>query len=188
VAEKLVERRGWLQFSLRTLLVAVLGVSVPLSWFAVGMDRARRQRGAIQAIESLGGCACYAWEVEFDPCEPRASWLRIVLGNDFFDRVTYVNFGNTEITDAELTCLHGLSRLRTLDLRNTEITDSGLKQIAGLTSVRHLFLDNTPVTDAGLEHLKRLYLEWLTLRGTPGITERGMEEFKESSWCCKIEY
>ena len=36
--------RRFLQFSLRALLVFVLLVSVGMSWFAVKLERARRQR------------------------------------------------------------------------------------------------------------------------------------------------
>ena len=47
-------KRRFLQFRLRTLLIAVLVLSLPLSWFAVKMERARRQREAVEVIERLG--------------------------------------------------------------------------------------------------------------------------------------
>ncbi len=34
------KRRRWLQFRLRTLLIAILVLSLPLSWFAARMERA----------------------------------------------------------------------------------------------------------------------------------------------------
>lgn len=51
----------WFQFRLRTLLIAILVLSLPLSWFAVRMERARRQREAIAAIRKAG--ALFAFEV-----------------------------------------------------------------------------------------------------------------------------
>ncbi len=57
------ERCRWFQFSLRTLLVAALVLSLPLSWFATRMARATKQRAAVEEIERLGGVTLYDWEV-----------------------------------------------------------------------------------------------------------------------------
>ena len=48
-----------------------------------------------------------------------------------------------------------LSELRYLDLTNTQVTDAGLVHLAGLTKLEELVLDGTQVTDAGVEELKR---------------------------------
>jgi hypothetical protein len=42
-------RRRFLQFTVRSLLVFVLLVSIGMSWFAVKLARARRQREAVEA-------------------------------------------------------------------------------------------------------------------------------------------
>jgi len=42
--------RRFLQFSLRSLLVFVLLVSIGLSWLGVKLERARRQREAVRVI------------------------------------------------------------------------------------------------------------------------------------------
>ena len=66
------------QFKLRTLLVAVLLLSLPLSWVAVGMERARKQREAVEAIVKLGGGVRYDYhDGVCDPAEhpPVPSWL-----------------------------------------------------------------------------------------------------------------
>jgi len=52
-------KRHWLQFSLRTLLVFMLLLSLPLGWFAMKMQRASRQREAVEAILKVGGTAWY---------------------------------------------------------------------------------------------------------------------------------
>ena len=58
-------KRRRFQFSLRTLLVFVLLVRIGLSWLAVRMDRAEKQRQAVQAItghvNGYVGCA-YQWD------------------------------------------------------------------------------------------------------------------------------
>jgi len=54
-ADKPRARRRWYQYSLRTLLLVMLLASVGISWFAVKMQRARKQREAVEAIRGLGG-------------------------------------------------------------------------------------------------------------------------------------
>ena len=70
------------------------------------------------------------------------------------------------VTDAGLEHLKGLTQLQSLDLIGTQVTDAGLKHLEGLTQLQSLDLSYTKVTDAGLEHLKGLtnlrYLLWVT--------------------------
>ena len=181
----------WFRFSLRTLLVAVLVLSVPLSWLAVKLEKARQQRNAWVALESLGAYMLYDWGDDwgrlpstisnpFSPeatkaLQPDSSWLRDVFGNDFFDRVESVSLLNCKVTDADLEHVKGLPHLRHLSLDSPEITDAGLEHIAGLTSLEDLWLKNAQITDAGLEHLvgltnlKRLKLTNTQITGT-GLT------------------
>ena len=63
--------RRWFQFRLRTLLIVVLVLSLPLSWFAVRMERARRQRAAVEAVSELGAIVYYDWEIDYSlPGDP----------------------------------------------------------------------------------------------------------------------
>ena len=75
----LVLRRQF-QFSVRSLLLFVVAVSMPLGWFAWEMQRARRQREAVAAIETAGGGVIYTYEPDDPfrgPLEPAApAWLR----------------------------------------------------------------------------------------------------------------
>ena len=41
-------------------------------------------------------------------------------------------------------------------LDGTQVTDAGLEHLKGLSRLQELYLDGTQVTDAGLEHLKGL--------------------------------
>jgi len=52
------QRRRY-QFSLRTLPVFVLLVAIGMSWFAVKMNEARKQREAVEAIVAAGGWVDY---------------------------------------------------------------------------------------------------------------------------------
>ena len=86
-----------------------------------------------------------------------------------------VDLGATDVTDAGLKNLNGLTNLQSLFLINTNITDAGLKHLKGLTSLQFLNLRTNDVTDAGLEHLRGLtQLEVLWLDFTQ-VTDAGLK-------------
>ncbi len=53
---------GWLQFSLRAFLVLLTAFAI---WLGVAVNRAREQREALKAIESLGWIVQYDWQKKF---------------------------------------------------------------------------------------------------------------------------
>ena len=193
--------------SLRTLLVAVLVLSLPLSWFAVRIEKARRQRQAVMTIEALGGGVVYDWQLNNqDPFfEPSPTRLRTWLGNDFFDKVELVKVAGTrleclscladvkgvildDITDCELKYVEGLSKLESLNVDRTQITDAGLTHLTRLIGLTYVNLNRTQVTDAGLEHLKGLKnLRQLHLKGTQ-VTPEGVKKLQEALPYCDIEH
>lgn len=179
------KRRKWLQFRLRTLLIAILALSLPLSWFAVRLQRARRQREAVAAIEGLGGNVQY--ERPQGKQHPLFLRLRDLLGQDFFDRVTLVYLqGN--VTNADLEHLTALLDLERLILRSTQITDDGLKHLQAVVSLRFLELISTSITDVGLTQLEALpNLQRLTIDDAD-VTPEGVEYFRESHPDWRIEY
>ena len=86
---------------------------------------------------------------------------------------------NTQITDAGLKHIGGLTNLKMLGLQQTQITDTGLVHLKGLTNLETLQLGSTQVTDAGLERLKELTsLQRLTLENNAGITDAGLEHLR----------
>ncbi len=92
--------------------------------------------------------------------------------------IVEVDLNYTQITDAGLVHLAGLTSLQTLALFNTQVTDAGLRHLKGLTSLQTLGLSNTQITDAGLVHLAGLTsLQGLNLSGTK-ITDAGLVHLK----------
>jgi hypothetical protein len=78
------------------------------------------------------------------------------------------------ITDAGLTHLRRLPRLKRLRLNDAGVGDEALARLAELPSLEGLWLVRCPVTDAGLRHVGRLTnLRELHLGGTQ-ITEHGL--------------
>lgn len=164
-------RRRWRQFSLRTLMALVVVVSVGMSWFAVKMREARRQREAVEAIRKLGGEVEYDFQVTEDGTipisyaqSPYPDWLRDLLGDDFFSDVRSVSIvgptkGLTNDSDAAIdamTHVKVLTRLRALTLCKLQITDADLTHLRGLTQLNYLCLLGTRITDNGLAELRPL--------------------------------
>jgi len=202
LAVTLLLRRRF-QFSFRSLLVFVVTVSMLLGWFAMEMQKAGKQREAVEAIVGMGRHVYYDFQIDeagFEITGAQSTapvWLRKSLGDDFFSDVVAADLygttdaglehvkaltglevlylGDTQVTDVGLEHLRELTGLRYLRLRGTKVTDAGLEDLKGLTSLQRLSLSNTRVTDAGLQHLKGLTsLQRLGLNDTL-MTDAGLE-------------
>lgn len=57
---------------------------------------------------------------------------------------------DTNVSDAGLVHLRGLTQLTSLSISGTKVTDAGLVYLSGLTNLTTLNLSATKVTDAGL--------------------------------------
>jgi len=89
-------RRRWFQFSLRTLLVLLTVLCV---WLGVTVNRARKQREAVAAIEALGGYVRYEYQYGSGQEPPGPKWLRELIGEEYFVSVVYVvlhNYGSPQ--------------------------------------------------------------------------------------------
>jgi Leucine-rich repeat (LRR) protein len=67
---------------------------------------------------------------------------------------TLLGVGRTQITDAGLAHLAGLTNLETLSLFGTHITDAGLAHLEKLTNLKELNLSDTRVTSEGCDKLR----------------------------------
>ena len=116
--------------------------------------------------------------------EPFVYWSS---GNVFRTTSNAKNKTHTQVTDAGLEHIKGLTRLQNLYLFSTQVTDAGLESLKGLDELLELRLDNTKVTDAGLEHIKGLtQLERLYLDGTK-VTDEGVKKLQQALPNCKIK-
>jgi hypothetical protein len=173
-------KRRWLQFSLWTLMVLIVLVSVPLGWLAFEITQGKARREAVVAIRQFGGQVQYDTG-DGDMLDPFGSvipkkpeWLRKLLGDDFFATATLVDLSGNKDTDAGLVHLRGMTGLRVLTLNDSDVTDAGLAHLRGLTKLEGLDLRNAKATDAGLVHLQGLKkLEVLDLSNTQ-VTDAGL--------------
>ena len=138
------------QYGILSLLVLVVAVALPFAWLKTEMNKATKQREAVEEITKVAGEVYYDYQYDpsnttGQPTEP--AWLRGLLGNDLFANVTVVVLDHSEISDAGLEHLKGLTQLQELRLDYTRVTDAGVQNLKGLTRLQELHLDGTEVSD-----------------------------------------
>jgi len=99
--------------------------------------------------------------------------------------------GNTNVDiDKHLAHVASFTELEYLDLRDTQIGDAGMAHLTGLTKLRKLYVSSNPLTgnisDAGMAYLKNL--KSLEDLGLPfrGITDAGIEHLTKLDSLKKI--
>jgi len=159
-----MRRRRWLQFSLSTILLLVTALSL---WLGVVVNRARKQRDAVAAIEKAGGGVAYDFQMSpsFPPPgkPPGPRWLRRMLGDEYFQSVYTANLNKAEISDDLLRHVGGQTSIRDLWLGNPAIGDreltffSGLHQLEWIDFTSHeVNRSNRQISLAGLRCLRHL--------------------------------
>lgn len=172
-------RQSQLQFSVRTLLISVVFLSLPFSWVAVMRARVEQQRKLHAAVQHL---------------YPSAEWsLGYITGLRVPDRPDELSSAFQPYRfpgDGDLADLTKFTNLRHLDLSGcSELTDAGLAHLGRCTKLEHLNLSDCPqVTDAGLVDLGNLAsLQALWLEGTQ-VTVEGVMKLRETFPECQISY
>jgi len=166
--------RHWrFHYRLRSLLIFVFLANLGMSWIAVKMYKANRQRKAVQAVRTLNGVVYYtdAFDepgvVRFRPHPPVPRFVQHLMGDDYFADVLWIDFTEREITDSDLECLREFPNLEQLFLAKTAITDAGLEHVRTLCRLKVLDLERTRVTGRGFDALENLTcLETFNLMGT----------------------
>lgn len=150
-----------LRFRLRSFLVAFTLVSIVLGLY---ISRAQEQKGAVAAIERLGGTVIYDYQYYVDELDQRCiglsrkpadNWGVHLLGRDYFHSVAGV-WGFQEHSSASIGgAMHSFGPMR-MSTEFDERTDECLSLLAGVHSLVFLNLRETAVSDAGLTHLRKL--------------------------------
>jgi hypothetical protein len=183
-------KRRWFQFSLKAMLVVLTLVAVATSALVGWVDRQRR---AVERVQQLGGRVDYAnsekpWR-EGDTLR-NDSWLvhqlRKWLPRDYFDSVLRVELQQTDVSDADIRYLKGLTRLEILDLSYTEITDAGLGHVMGFSRLKDLYLDHTQVTDDGIAQLKGLGKLEIVFVACPNVSLEGAAKLQRELPNCDV--
>jgi len=181
-------QRRWFRFSLRSLLILVIVIAIPLAWIA--KERRQSQRELNIAAELLpltfddveigGPYDSVRLRTRGKPQGWGRNALRQLLGERVrrlrnpvlsledlrplasLTRLDYLDLDNSAVSD--LAPLEGLTNLQWLDLRGLPVSD--IAPLASLTNLESLSLDSTQVRDiTPLAELRNL--ESLNLRATP---------------------
>jgi hypothetical protein len=89
------------QFGIRSLLVFCMASSIAAGWLAVEKEKAGEQRRAVEEIWISRGWTKDDWEFNANrvfatiPEPPGPSWLRNLLGIDFFSVVVFIHLDGT---------------------------------------------------------------------------------------------
>ncbi len=171
-------RLRWYQYSLRTLFVLTLIVSLLMSWHATKMKRATAQKNAVEAILAAGGTVEYDYQFDEQGISikgatgRRPAWLRDLLGPDYFDTVAHVTVKSAE----GMAGVNGLARLRSLSIYGREDDEDPMSLLRELEGLEELNV-SARVSAEGFEHIGRLkHLRRLTLE----LPESASEPMPES--------
>lgn len=169
-------RRRWLQFRLKWLLVFITVLAVPLSWLGWKLEQKRRERWAEQELEKFSLLIVHEHPDWHDPCYGKPTllgWLMRMLGEDFFVHVHTVdcwysrldlpgpvlaNKGISDdppLTDAGLSYLRYLPKLRILSLGGAKVTDAGLSQLQSLPRLERLDVTGLRVSAGVVDKLQK---------------------------------
>ncbi len=182
------------------MLVVVFVIALGLAWLAARFQQARRQQAAVTAIHRLGGYVVYNDGLDTGTFPATRvtppTWIRRVVGDDFFDHVQRVQFqrahnpkfipvariepsrkGSQQYEQVESwNCenvlalgphFEALRGLESISFHDTVMPRDSLAAVANLTDLRSLDLQQTRITSADLKHLNNLAkLERLVLRRT----------------------
>jgi hypothetical protein len=206
-----MRRRKRFQYTLRTLMLIVTACAITCSGVAIWVNRATRQREAVDEIIALGGAVYYHSQRDDErPDLPPEMRSRPERGNDLWSGVRAVVFRKSEANDRALSLLADLPGMRNVMItgpnamtddgfahigklttltgfyvRDVRITDEGFAHLGKVTNLKSLQMYNVRVSDAGLAHLESLTnLEALELEGV-AITDAAMVHLRP---LCKLTW
>jgi len=201
-AAKPPRSRRWIPFSLKLFLVILVATGVVgVSWTRLHY---RRQQLILKKVGNLRGKVMIGGRISHRL--PRVLFGAFTPGPlEIFDEVVgvdlnltaatdddlaelhalgalsqagYLGLDGTQVTDKGLKWLHGMDRIRQLQLCGTQITDDGLKHLEGMAGLTVLYLSDTEISDTGLEHLQGLKsLDRLALDRTR-VSDAGLEHLQ----------
>jgi hypothetical protein len=162
--------RRWLQYRLRTLLVAVLLVSLAGSWF-------HREREAVRAREAI------AFKFHLKAGAPQPAWHLRLFGPDALGTARVLEFECESeafrFTDADAAAIRGLPSLEEVLLNgSTDVSDRGFEDLVTLPSLKRLLIAGIPMSDDRLLQLtsNARKLRELAVNGR-NLTSRGHAGF-----------
>jgi hypothetical protein len=168
------------QYSLRSLFILMLMVSIGMSMIVERIRKAQSQKTSIDVIEQLGGLAFYNYQItksgkiDINASSNKPSWLRNLLSDDFMEDIVEVVLyahwhpqwemplsgladpDNPQTVERIVEHLQKLHKLKTLRLVGSQFTDKWISYLSKLTMLQDLYFNNTSITDNGVKSLQEL--------------------------------
>lgn len=181
-----IPRRRWLRVSVRSLLLLLVAVAVPLAW---KVNRVRNQRIVAAEVKKLNGQLNYDWEWksprQYGPSGP--NWLKNLLGHDYFTDIVFVDLHDPEANDDTLASIASLPHLAGVQILSENVSDTGLLHLARAKHLTFLQIGSKKLTETGFAHLTGLKsLNKLSLiLAEPQITDANLSHIaniKQLAW------
>ncbi len=158
-----MNRRVWLQYSTRIVLLVVVAAALPFAWLRRRLNQTTLQATAVDRLQALGGIVCYhhAWDYERDCFSnapmPGTAFLRSILGDHFFLRVDGIVFVQFAGDATQLTALYDLPMITDVNIVDApNINDDIFPILTQLPKLKTLSLAGTAVTAQGVTRLESL--------------------------------
>ena len=157
-----LNRRRWLQFSLRTFLLTIALIS---AWLALVYIPAKQADLAAKALQEKGIQVCYDYQhvpgtrpfsYSFLIPQPGPEFLRILFGDGLFQNAESINQDRKVLKADDLIPLGSIPTLRSIALTTCHIGDGHLTHLVGLRKLERLSLHEGQITDQGLASLANL--------------------------------
>ncbi len=173
------------------LLLVVLAFVPIVLWLGIRLNQAKAQEQAVKVLRSRGHPVIYNWT--YDPHEVQrrshADWRGIgrrILGDDFFDAITYHSSASQELDESDLIYIAKLKDIEILDLSDTPISNSDILLLQPLESLRVLGLRECGISDEAVEALVSFRaLRRLDIRETR-VSKNGADQLKETLSECEV--
>lgn len=188
VARQQNNRRRWLQYSLRSMLLLMIASAVGSAWLGFQAQHVKRQRAAIAQLKKAGGIRIAESKTSSLP-----QWLSNILVAPQLEAICICAGSNRDLVPlqelrgvrevilyqsaiSDLSPISRLSSLECLSVSGSKVTD--LESLADLTSLRDLDVSDTAVND--LKPLAKLTkLKSLNLCGTKVADLSPLEKLTE---------
>jgi hypothetical protein len=163
--------RRWFRFSLRSLLLLVVVVAIPLGW---NVNRVQHQRAVVEELRKLNAQIRFDYQSpplfpEFrKPTSEPPMWVRKLFGDDFFAEIEDILIpqGNERVNDDTLAQIATLTHLKQLSFNSNAVSDRGIAHLARLSELKSLNFVSSQVSDVGIAHLEGLqHLGWISIGG-----------------------
>jgi hypothetical protein len=181
------------RFRLRTLLVLIALLTIPLAFVQFEFQKVKALRIAAAAILDMGGSIALdnppvVYRYPSQCALPPDSSVPLMMPRDLMClSMNIVDLSGTRATNDDLAHLPVFVSLEHLFLNDTRVTDAGLIHLRQFTELKELSIEHSQITDNGLVYLRSLRgLRELHLAGTL-VTKAGIEDLQERLPSLKID-